>query len=224
MIVLTFPLLPNLLFKINLVVCYTLALLIIYIISILLKSKNKKQNLLKERQLEQFLMALSAYLYSNTNVFNCIEKAVNDINNPLKKEFEIVINENRHGILLNDCLKNLIKRNNSKVIETVILGFIAANDKGLDLVSFINLQIEYIREKRYLKNYIDILSSGPKYTSYLIIIIPILSILIIILLNDNYIDMLLSGIGLAVLLYSTVSYILGIFLINKLINTNKFER
>lgn len=144
MIVLTFPLLPNLLFKINLVVCYTLALLIIYIISILLKSKNKKQNLLKERQLEQFLMALSAYLYSNTNVFNCIEKAVNDINNPLKKEFEIVINENRHGILLNDCLKNLIKRNNSKVIETVILGFIAANDKGLDLVSFINLQIEYI--------------------------------------------------------------------------------
>jgi len=223
-IVLTFPLLPNLLFKINLVVCYTLALLIIYIISILLKSKNKKQNLLKERQLEQLLMALSAYLYSNTNVFNCIEKAVNDINNPLKKEFEIVINENRHGILLNDCLKNLIKRNNSKVIETVILGFIAANDKGLDLVSFINLQIEYIREKRYLKNYIDILSSGPKYTSYLIIIIPILSILIIILLNDNYIDMLLSGIGLAVLLYSTVSYILGIFLINKLINTNKFER
>ncbi len=174
--------------------------------------------------MEQFLMDLTANLYGNPNIINCIHKSARDIENPLKKEFEIVVDQNRRGVLLNDCLKNMINRNNSQLIETILLGFIAANDKGADLISFLNCQIEYIRENKSLRNYIKILSSGPKYTSYLIMSIPLISILIITLINENFIKIIFSSIGMMVMAYSIISYIIGALLINKIVNLSEIRR
>ncbi|MHB1377873.1 MAG: type II secretion system F family protein, partial [Candidatus Humimicrobiaceae bacterium] len=69
-----------------------------------------------------------------------------------------------------------------------------------------------------LNNYIRILSTGPKYTSYFIMIIPLFSMIAVLLLNKNFINLYLSGFGLIVIIYSLFSYIAGFFLINKIIN------
>ncbi|MGM0366699.1 MAG: type II secretion system F family protein [Actinomycetota bacterium] len=224
LIISTLPILAGLLLKLNLIACLVLSLISVFSFFIFIKVKNSRENIKKEEQMEQFLMDLTANLYSNPNVIKCIDKAVKDIDNPLKREFEMVVDESRRGILLNNCLKNMIRRNNSQLIEIILLGFIAANDKGVDLVSFLDSQIEYIREKRSLKNYIRILSSGPRYTSYLIMLIPLISILIISFINENFVKMMFSGTGLAVIIYAIFSYITGILLINKIVNLNEGRR
>ncbi len=220
----TLPMLVGFLFRLPPVLCLGLSMAGVSFFFIWVRFKNNKDNAKKEEQMEQFLLDLNANLYSNPNVINCIIKAAQQIDHPLKREFEMVIDENRRGVLLNDCLRHMIQRNNSPLIETVLLGFMAANDKGADLIRFLDSQIAYMREKRSLRNYIHILSSGPRYTSYLIMLIPVASIFVLSLINRNFIQILFSDIGFAVMAYAAISYLAGIFLINKIVNIHEKRR
>ncbi|MEA2016299.1 MAG: type II secretion system F family protein [Actinomycetota bacterium] len=136
----------------------------------------------------------------------------------MRREFELVLNDTRKGLLLNEALRNMIARNNSPLIEIVIIGFIAANDKGVDLIDFLKDQVEYIREKRNMERYIKILSTGPRYTSYLITLIPIISIIVVVLINKDIIHVLFTKTGILILFYVVLSNIIGFFMINRVIN------
>jgi tight adherence protein B len=188
------------------------------LIFIFINLRGRRENARKEDQLESFLIDLVGNLYATPNVLVAIQKTTEDAEDPLKKEFETVINDTRKGVLLNAALEKMIKRSRSKIIGITLMGFIAANEKGVDLIEFLKSQIEYIREKKGISNYIRILSSGPKYTSYIIMVIPIISLLIASFINKNFLENLLSGIGLLILIYSAVSYFIGILLINRLVN------
>jgi len=202
----------------NPIIAILLSVFIAFILFIYINIRRKRENSKKEEQLEQFLLDFKGNLYSYPNILNSLEKTIPEVNYPLKRDFKIVIDDTRRGLLLNESLKNMIKRNSSYLIETILTGLIVANDKGVDLINFLDDQINYLREKRSINNYIKILSSGPKYTAYLIMIIPMIAILIVILINRNMIDILFSGFGLIILSYVIMSNAIGIFLINRMVN------
>ncbi|MBC8388072.1 MAG: type II secretion system F family protein [Actinobacteria bacterium] len=208
----------GLFFRPGLILSILFSIINIFLFFIFINIRKKRENIKKENQLEQFLLDLVGYLYGNPNILNCVQKTIEDTDYPLRKEFELVLNDTRKGLLLNEALRNMIRRNSSPLIEIVLIGFIAANDKGVDLIGFLKDQIEYIREKKNIERYIRILSSGPKYTSYLITLIPIVSIIIIILINRDIIEILLTEIGVLTLIYIILSNIIGFFIINKVIN------
>jgi Flp pilus assembly protein TadB len=120
--------------------------------------------------------------------------------------------------LLEEALKRMIKRSSSYLIEIILTGLIVADKKGADLMIFIDDQIEYLREKRNIENYIRIISTGPKYTAYIIMLVPILVIIAVVLINREITKILFSGLGLACISYVLVSNAIGIFLINRLVN------
>ncbi len=163
-------------------------------------------------------MDLVGYLYGNPNILNCIQMTIEETDYPLRKEFELVLNDTRRGLLLNEALRNMIKRNSSPLIQVVLIGFIVANEKGIDLIGFLKNQIDYIREKRNTEMYIKILSSGPKYTSYLITLIPVISIIIIVLINKDILNILFTKFGILILVYIILSNLVGFFIINRMIN------
>jgi len=202
----------------GLILSILFSILIIFLFFIFINIRRKKENIKKENQLEQFLLDLVGFLYGNPNVLNCIQKTVEETEYPLRKEFELVLNDTQKGLLLNEALRNMIKRNSSPLIEVVLVGFIAANDKGIDLIGFLKNQINYIRERKNTERYIKILSSGPKYTSYLITLIPVISVIIIVLINRNILDVLFTKIGILILIYILLSNIIGFLIINKVIN------
>lgn len=195
-----------------------LLIISIFIIFIFINIKKRRENFKKEEQLEQFLLDLIGYLYGNPNILNCIQKTIKDTDYPLRKEFELVLNDTGRGLLLKEALKKMIARNSSPLIEVVLTGFIAANDKGVDLIEFLKDQVEYIREKKNLERYIKILSTGPRYTSYLITLIPIISIIGITLINQDIIYTLFSGTGILIIIYVVISNIIGFLIINRVIN------
>ena len=205
-------------FAINLMIPILLSAVILFLMFIFIDLRGRKENLKKEDQLENFLLDLIGNLYASPNITLGIQKTLESAEYPLKRDFAIVIDDVRRGILLNDALRSMVKRNSSNIIEVVLAGLVAANEKGTDLIEFLKAQIDYIREKKSINNYIKILSSGPKYTSYIIMLIPVASIIIASLLNKNFISSLLSGIGIAILIYAGISYVLGFLFINKIIN------
>jgi len=208
----------GLFFELGLILSILSLIVSIFIFFIFINIRKKRENTKKEDQLEQFLLDLIGYLYGNPNILNCIQKAIEDADYPLKREFELVLSDTRKGLLLNEALRNMIIRNSSPLIEIVLIGLIAANDKGVDLIEFLKDQVEYIRERKNMERYIKILSSGPRYTSYLITLIPIISIIIITLINKDILNFLFNGVGILIFLYVVLSNIIGFFIINKVIN------
>ncbi len=212
----SFLFLIGLFFKFGLFFSILFSVTIFFIIFIFTSWRRKMENIKKEDQMEQFLLDLIGNLYGNPNILNSIQKTSEEAPYPLKSEFEIVVDDTKKGLLLNDALKNMIKRNSSQIIEIVLLGLIAANDKGADLIEFLKNQVEYIREKKGLENYIKILSSGPKYTSYLIMVIPLISMAIVALVNKYFLEILMSAAGYVFLIYAAASYTAGFLIINKI--------
>ena len=208
----------------NIIISFLLSIFLVFIIFIFINMRKKRENLKKEIQLEQFLLDLKGNLYGNQNILNSLEHTVSETEYPLKKDFELVINDTKRGLLLGEALKNMVKKNSSCLIEIVLSGLIVANDKGADIISFLTDQIEYIREKRAIDNYIKILSTGPKYTAYLIMLIPVAAIIVVILINKNIIDILFSSFGIISLVYVVSSNAIGIFLINRLLNYQNESR
>jgi tight adherence protein B len=191
---------------------------ILFIIFMLIKIRSKKENIKKEKQLEQFLLDLKGNLYSNPNLLISLEKTISDIGLPLKTDFEMVIQDTRRGLLLEEALRKMIARSSSYLIEIILTGLIVADQKGADLMVFIDDQIEYLREKRNIDNYIRIVSTGPKYTAYAIMLIPVFVIIVIILINKNIAHLLFSGFGIVCISYVLISNVLGILIINRLVN------
>ena len=208
----------------NIIISFLLSIFLVFIIFIFINMRKKRENLKKEIQLEQFLLDLKGNLYGNQNILNSLEHTISETEYPLKKDFELVINDTKRGLLLGEALKNMVKKNSSCLIEIVLSGLIVANDKGADIISFLTDQIEYIREKRAIDNYIKILSTGPKYTAYLIMLIPVAAIIVVILINKNIIDILFSSFGIISLVYVVSSNAIGIFLINRLLNYQNESR
>jgi len=208
----------------NIIISFLLSIFLVFIIFIFINMRKKRENFKKEVQLEQFLLDFKGNLYGNQNILNSLEQTVSETEYPLRKDFELVINDTKRGLLLDEALRNMVKRNSSCLIEIVLSGLIVANDKGADIISFLTDQIEYIREKRAIDNYIKILSTGPKYTAYLIMLIPVAAIIVIIMINNNIIDILFSSFGIISLVYVVLSNAIGIFLINRLLNYQNESR
>jgi len=218
------PLIFGLLLRVGIFISILLSIIAVFLTFIFIDLRSRKENAKKENQLEQFLLDLVGNLYGNSNILVSLEKTLGDAEYPLAREFEIVLGDTKRGLLLNQALWNMINRNKSLIIEVVLIGFIAANDKGINLIEFLKDQIEYIRERKNIENYIKILSSGPKYTSYIIVFIPLVSIIIIALINKNFVEILFSSIGLLFLAYAIISYGIGFFLINRIVNFSERSR
>lgn len=217
-VIFSFEIMICLFFKLSFLILIIILIATTCLILIIINIYKGKSIEKKELQLEQFLINLSGNYYMNPNLIVCIRKSLDNIDDPLKSDFEVILNDCAKGLLLKDALKEMIARNDSKLIEVIVSGLIAANEKGTDLNSFLKYQIEYIREKKTLINYIKVLSSGPKYTSYFIMFIPLFSILLIALFNKNFLSLFYLDVGIYVLIYSLISFLIGFILINKVIN------
>jgi len=168
--------------------------------------------------MEGFLTELSGNLYANPNILEAFKKASGDLEQPLKNEIEDIIRDNAKGFSLEDSFKNFMAKNRSKLIQVIFTGLYTANEKGADMVSFINDQLDYLSEKKAMNSYIRILSSGPRYTSYIIALLPLIVMGIAVCLNRNLASMLFTSAGLIVFIYVFLSYTAGFILINRMVN------
>lgn len=218
LILISFILIVCLFFKIGILLFIIFSSAFIFLIYIVIDYRGRRASSLKELQMEEFIIGLTGNLYSNPNLLLAIQKTVIDVEDPLKKEFGAIIDDCRRGLNLKEAFENFLLKNRSKLIQVVITGLVAANDKGGDLIGFLKDQLDYLRERKNLNSYIRILSTGPRYTSYIIAVLPLLVIIVSMFINRELSSLFVSGAGLFVLIYVCISYSVGFLLINKIVN------
>lgn len=147
---------------------------------VLIDTQIKKRVKKLDREALTFFEVLSLTLTSGKNLENALETTVMSVSGELSDEFKACLYETKFGHTLMEALETLSKRMPSEVINGIILNILETKEFGNSIVSVMNSQIEYLREKQVLEIKAEI-NKIPNKVSIISVVFIIPLILLIIL-------------------------------------------
>lgn len=102
---------------------------------------------LEEDALE-FIPVFMISLKSGRNIKNAISISTEIVNNDLSLEFKKVLNNVQLGKSLDESLNILKSRMPSEILNNIIISIMEANRLGNNINESVNIQLDYIREKK----------------------------------------------------------------------------
>ena len=104
----------------------------------------------KERKALYFFEVLTLTLESGKNLQNSLELTCKNVKNELSLEFERSLKEVYVGKTLIEALSDMQKRIPSENINNIIMNIMQTNYFGNSIISTMNNQVDYLREKQIL--------------------------------------------------------------------------
>lgn len=208
----------------NLLVSLVVVTLIGVGVMVYLNSRSGDLANKKDAQLEQFLIDLSASLHATSDIVEAIKVALKETEDPLRREFQRLVDEVNYNISFNRAVANMIRRNKSDLLEIVLIGLVAANEQGTNLIEFLNTKADYVRQRLQMEKQVEILSTEPKITALIVMAAPLLVILLVSFLNPSYVAFFRTVPGMITLAYSAISYTVGYLLISRLTQLTEKRR
>lgn len=169
-------------------------------------------------QLNSGLILISNSLKAGHSFLQAISISAKETQGVFSDEFKILLKELNFGITMEQGLLNLLDRVNSADMKLVVNAILIQKDIGGNLSEILENISETIRERQKIKNEMKTLTSQGKMSGTIVTLLPVFLGGVIYLINKEYIMLLFTTkIGMAMLLASVVSEIIGILLIKKII-------
>lgn len=186
--------------------------------------------ILKQRQQDKFgdqlvdsLMIMSSSFRGGLSLVQAIEAVVEEMPDPINKEFATVLGENKMGVSLEDALYHLYNRMPSAALQQMITAILLARETGGNLPVIFNRIVNNIRENKKIRQNIDTLTIQGKIQGVVLSILPVAFAGIVYSSNRQIFEnMIYSETGKALLMYSAVSWLIGIFLIWRISTFREF--
>lgn len=118
---------------------------------VMLDSKIKKREKKINNEAIYFFEVLTLSLQTGRNLAEAITITVNSVDGDLSLEFKEALRETGFGKSLTESLNDMQKRIPSDSINNIILALTQANVYGSSIISTLNNQIDYLREKRKME-------------------------------------------------------------------------
>ncbi len=118
---------------------------------VVLDSKIKKREKKINNEAIYFFEVLTLSLQTGRNLEEAISITVNSVDGDLSLEFKEALRETKFGKSLNESLNDMQKRIPSDSVNNIILALTQANIYGSSIISTLNNQIDYLREKRKME-------------------------------------------------------------------------
>lgn len=118
---------------------------------VVLDSKIKKREKNINNEAIYFFEVLTLSLQTGRNLAEAITITVNSVDGELSLEFKEALRETKFGKSLTESLNDMQKRIPSDSINNIILALTQANVYGSSIISTLNNQIDYLREKRKME-------------------------------------------------------------------------
>lgn len=118
---------------------------------VVLDSKIKVREKKINNEAIYFFEVLTLSLQTGRNLAEAIEITVNSVDGELSLEFKEALRETGFGKSLTESLNDMQKRIPSDSINNIILALTQANVYGSSIISTLNNQIDYLREKRKME-------------------------------------------------------------------------
>ena len=169
-------------------------------------------------QMVDGLQLLSNGLRAGLSVPQAIGMVVAEMQPPLKEEFNLILQQNRVGVPLEECFENLSKRIPLEDNEMFVSSVNILRETGGNLAEVFDTIIEVIRERVRLQQKLDSLTAQGRFQAYTIASIPIAIFLIYGLSNPQTIKLAFtSPLGLIMIFLVLVLDFVGFMVIMKVV-------
>ena len=174
-------------------------------------------------QLVDALMIMSSSFRGGLSLVQAMEAVVEEMPDPINREFSTVLGENKMGVSLEEALARLYRRMSSPSLQQLNTAILLARETGGNLPVIFSRIINNIRERKKIQQNLDTLTIQGKIQGFVMTLLPIGFGYVVYTSNRKIFEhMLASDIGRGLLIYAVISEIIGAFLILKISSFKDF--
>jgi len=157
------------------------------------------------------------------SLIQAIEAVVEEMPDPINKEFGTVLGENKMGVSLEEALNHLYDRIPSPALQQMTTAILLARETGGNLPVIFTRIAGTIRENRKIQQNLDTLTIQGKIQGVVMTLLPLGFAFIVYSSNRRIFEnMLHSDLGRAMLIYAVISETIGAFMIWKISSFKDF--
>lgn len=174
------------------------------------------------KQLEEDLLESVVIMNNAFKVGASLEQAIkivgDEISGQLKKEYKQIYAEIKFGLSVNDAFIRFSDRLGLKEAEYIAASLDILNETGGNVVKIFDSIEKNLFNNRKIKNEYEALTGSPKLISNFLFVLPIIFILLILMINNEYFNpMFNSVVGIVLLIIAVIIYVLYIVIIRKIL-------
>jgi len=140
------------------------------------------------------------------------------MNGTMQKEYKQIYAEIKFGLSINDAFARFSERLNLKEAEYVAASLEILNETGGDVVKIFDSIEKNLFNTRKIKNEYKALTGSPKLISNFLFVLPIIFVIIILMINNEYFNPLFkSSVGILLIVVAIALYIMYILIIRKIL-------
>jgi len=168
-------------------------------------------------QLIDALMIMSSSFRGGLSLVQAVESVVDEMPNPLKAEFGIVLGENKMGVSLEESLNRLYSRMPSVALQQMITAILLARETGGNLPVIFSRIVGTIRERKKIEQNLQTLTIQGKIQAIVMTGLPVFFVFGVSASNPKFFDVMFRiPEGKTLLMVCAVLWILGAFFIWKI--------
>lgn len=184
----------------------------IYIKALSRQLKNKFND-----QLVDALMIMSSSFRGGLSLVQAMEAVVDEMPDPINKEFGVVLAENKMGVSLEEALAHLYNRMPLVSLQQMITAILLARETGGNLPVIFNRIVNNIRESKKIQQNLATLTIQGQIQGVVMSLLPIGFGFIVYSSNRRIFEhMLTSDLGRGMLIYALISWLIGAFFVWKI--------
>ena len=178
---------------------------------------NQKRKRIEEDLLKAIIIMNNAF-GSGKNIMQAIQIVKTELDGPIQDEFEKIYLDISYGLTLDIVFKRFYERVKVEDAKYITSSLTLLNKTGGDIVKVFSRLEKSILDKKNLRNELHSLTSSSRFVFRFLTVLPFAFVLIIFILNPSYFTPLFtSSLGIMVLVFMAILYILYIIIIRRVL-------
>lgn len=184
----------------------------------LFRRRKKRLNRLVEQLPDVFEM-LSQALRAGHSLASGMQLIAKEMPDPAGTEFGRVFHEQNLGLKIEDALKNLADRTDTLDVRFFVTAVLIQRQTGGDLAEVLDKIGSVIRERIKLFGTVQALTAEGRLSGYVLLALPIIVFLVMLQVNREYADLLITNpLGKMMLTVGVIMQLMGWAMIKKIVN------
>jgi tight adherence protein B len=189
------------------------------IVRAVVRQRANRQRQLFAEQLPDNLQVLASALRAGHSLVGALSVVVDDSAEPSRSEFKRVIADEQLGVPLEDAIEVVAERMQSRDLSQVGLVAALQHETGGNTAEVLDRVADTVRERFELRRLVRTLTAQGRMSRWVLTSLPIGLLLVITLLNPDYIEPLYTNpIGRVVLVVAGLMVVSGSLVIRKIID------
>ena len=170
-----------------------------------------------QEQLADNLDVLAGAMRTGHAIMGALAVMVESSDEPSKREFQRVLQDEQLGVPLDDALTVMARRMNSYDAEQVAMVMRLQREAGGNTAEVLDRVAETIRGRMELRRLVNVLTAQAKISRWILTALPVFVFIMLLMSGGDYMDpMLGSTMGIVALICGVVLILIGSFWIKKI--------